>query len=152
MSKKIIFYILYLALFITFSTESVLAKDDGTVATQEETKHFVAKYLKENLDVNFTTKDILSVESVFDVEDNLLAHHYKLININSEKFFFVISAQKKYSPILEAGKGEIEDIKLSNNDSAKKYFMGGISVVTADNADQLLNTIIKIILQLQKSN
>lgn len=42
-----------------------------------------------------------------------------------------------------AGEGEIKDIKLSNNDSAKKYFMGGISVVTADNADQLLNTIIE---------
>lgn len=139
MIKRIVISIYFLLLLVLLSANVSMANENEDFATPNESKHYLKKYLKDNLEIKFKEKDIYQIENLYNVNDELLGYHYKLKNKNNEEYFFILSAQKIYSPVLAAGEGKIEEIDISKNIKSKKYFMGGFTVITADSSTNLLN-------------
>ncbi|MGD9677588.1 MAG: C39 family peptidase [Vulcanibacillus sp.] len=142
--KKKRFILLLLITLIFVLQISVMAFEGNQTsnyyASIEEAKIVASKYITA-YEFDTSIADIISIKEIYDSYENTIAYYLQLINSSDIEYYFVISTDKQYSPVLLAGKGELSILELEN--SNRLYYLGGLSVIQAKNIDNVITSINK---------
>ncbi len=133
---RLVSFITILSVLLSFSSfahsEEIAESDEGMTATIKEAQLVANKFLtKYNLKVQ--SEKLESVKEVFGINDELVGYYVKF-----SKSYVLVSANKNYSPVLIAGKGDLPFSKI--NETGKIYYIGGTFGIKARSSDEIIGT------------
>lgn len=108
-----------------------------THVTQDDAILVVDRFIH-LLEVEYSVEDIIEVKEVYDIYNHIIAYYF-LLEQKGNQFYFLISGNKEYSPLLLAGEGELDIYPIE--EQGELYYIGGAFLVHAKDADQLLAEI-----------
>jgi hypothetical protein len=136
--------VLALVLFLISST-SVIAQPNINFSTSNVNVSRVESDKIVKIGINkfgFLTNmdNIELVEPLYDIDNKQIAYYYSFKGID-QNYYFIIAANKNYSPILAAGEGNLSIPDLDNGE--KYYFINANNIVKAKSGQSITDAIEK---------
>lgn len=142
--KKIVKFIslplLILALYI-FPVEVNAAEENiNNKVSEAETQNILKQHFKEVFNLDDRTYKVSLTKPVYDINDEIIANYFEIRTNTNEHYFILISTNLEYSSIFASGEDTAEFFILNEN-ATKYYFVGGYTLIKADNSEELINYV-----------
>lgn len=142
--KKVVKFIslplLMLALYIFPVEVNAAEKNINNKVSEAEIQNILKQHFKEVFNLDDRTYKVSLTKPVYDINDEIIANYFEIRTNTNEHYFILISTSSEYSSIFASGEDTAEFFIL-NEDATKYYFVGGYTLIKADNSEELINYV-----------
>ena len=118
----------------------VPTSESKKIVTNLESLKILEDYLNTSYSLNASDYSIELEEGVYDISGKKIAKYYVIKSINGKEYFAIISNDKEYSTVFAGGEN-VEQILNLGNGNVKHYFVGGYTLVKANDHNQVIEYV-----------